>query len=87
MLADSVGEGHLLISLTGENTHIHSHTHTHTSHDHSPLKQSILDAMEHLFAKYREILPLFLGPALPMKEEWNMSPYFGVFPFVFKALG
>merc|ERR1712078_720898 len=48
-------------------------------------KQSILDAMEHLFARYREILPLFLDCARPMKVEWNIQPYFGVLPFVFKA--
>lgn len=30
--------------------------------------------------------PLFLAPARPMKEEWKISPYFGVFPRVFKAL-
>lgn len=28
------------------------------------------DAMEHLFARNREILPLCLGPALPIKDEW-----------------
>lgn len=49
-------------------------------------KQSILEAMEHLLARQREIRPLFLASALPIKEEWYMSPYFGVFPFVFKAL-
>ena len=52
----------------------------------SPLKQSILEAMEHLLAKYREILPLFFVPALPMKDEWKIKPYLGVFPFVFSAL-
>ena len=51
-----------------------------------PEKQSILEAMEHLLARYLEILPLFLAPALPMKVEWNINPYFGVFPLVFKAL-
>jgi hypothetical protein len=50
------------------------------------VKQSILEAMEHLFAKYLEILPLFLVPARPIKVEWNNNPYFGVFPRVFKAL-
>ena len=30
--------------------------------------------------------PLFFAPALPMNEEWNIRPYFGVFPFVFRAL-
>jgi hypothetical protein len=49
-------------------------------------KQSILEAIEHLFAKNREILPLFLGPALPMKDEWNRRPYLGVFPRVLRAL-
>lgn len=53
---------------------------------HSPEKQSILDAMEHLLAKYREMRPLFLVPALPIKVEWKMRPYFGVFPLVFRAL-
>jgi hypothetical protein len=42
--------------------------------------------MEHLFARYLDILPLFLAVALPMKDEWKISPYLGVFPFVFKAL-
>jgi len=28
------------------------------------------EAIEHLFARYREIRPLFLAPALPMKDEW-----------------
>lgn len=42
--------------------------------------------MEHLLAKYREILPLFLLLAFPMKEEWKMSPYLGVFPRVLRAL-
>ena len=51
-----------------------------------PLKQSMRDAMEHLLARYREIRPLFLAPARPMKVEWNIKPYFGVFPRVFKAL-
>lgn len=31
--------------------------------------------------------PLFLAAARPMKVEWKMSPYLGVFPRVFKALG
>jgi len=44
------------------------------------LKQSILDAIEHLFARKREIRPLFLEPALPMNDEWNISPYLGVLP-------
>mmetsp|Transcript_21773 Transcript_21773/g.61982 ORF Transcript_21773/g.61982 Transcript_21773/m.61982 type:complete len:226 (+) Transcript_21773:494-1171(+) len=41
--------------------------------------------MEHLLAKYREILPLFFASARPMKVEWYMRPYFGVFPLVFNA--
>ena len=44
------------------------------------LKQSILDAIEHLLARKREIRPLFLEPALPMNDEWNISPYLGVLP-------
>jgi hypothetical protein len=44
------------------------------------------DAIEHLLARYREIRPLFLVLALPMKEEWKIKPYLGVFPLVFKAL-
>lgn len=31
--------------------------------------------------------PLFLAAARPMKVEWKMSPYFGVLPLVFRALG
>lgn len=42
-------------------------------------KQSILLAIEHLLAMKREIRPLFLAEARPMKEEWNSRPYFGVF--------
>merc|ERR1712079_342854 len=48
-------------------------------------KQSILDAMVHLFAKNREIRPLFFAAALPIKEEWKIRPYLGVLPFFFKA--
>ena len=44
------------------------------------LKQSILDAIEHLLARKREIRPLFFDPARPMNDEWNISPYFGVLP-------
>jgi len=51
-----------------------------------PVKQSILEAMEHLLAKYLEIRPLFLAAARPINEEWNINPYFGVLPFVFRAL-
>lgn len=48
-------------------------------------KQSILDAMEHLFAKYREILPLFFWAARPIKVLWYNKPYFGVLDLVFRA--
>ena len=41
--------------------------------------------MLHLLARYREMRPLFLAPARPMKEEWKMSPYLGVLPRVFRA--
>lgn len=51
-----------------------------------PEKQSILDAIEHLFAKYLEIRPLFFLFARPINDEWKMSPYFGVLPFFFRAL-
>lgn len=30
--------------------------------------------------------PLFLAAARPMKVEWKISPYLGVFPRVFRAL-
>ena len=53
----------------------------------APEKQSILEAMEHLLARYREMRPLFLADALPMKDEWKMRPYLGVLPLVFRALG
>lgn len=36
----------------------------------SPEKQSILQAIEHLFAKKRDIRPLCLLPARPMKVLW-----------------
>ena len=29
---------------------------------------------------------MFLVDARPMKDEWNMRPYFGVFPRVLRAL-
>jgi len=29
---------------------------------------------------------LFLADARPIKEEWNIRPYLGVFPLVFNAL-
>mmetsp|Transcript_4881 Transcript_4881/g.14168 ORF Transcript_4881/g.14168 Transcript_4881/m.14168 type:complete len:333 (+) Transcript_4881:75-1073(+) len=48
-------------------------------------KLSIREAREHLFARYREMRPLFFCWARPMKVEWKMRPYFGVFPFVFSA--
>ena len=50
-------------------------------------KHSVREAVLHLFARYREMRPLFLAAARPMKVEWKMSPYFGVLPLVFKALG
>ena len=34
-----------------------------------PEKQSILEAIEHLLAKYREILPLLVVAALPINVE------------------
>lgn len=43
-------------------------------------KQSILDAKEHLLARYRLILPLFFAEALPINVEWNSNPYLGVLP-------
>mmetsp|Transcript_43892 Transcript_43892/g.136606 ORF Transcript_43892/g.136606 Transcript_43892/m.136606 type:complete len:219 (-) Transcript_43892:591-1247(-) len=43
------------------------------------------EAREHLFARYREMRPLFFCCARPMKVEWKMRPYFGVLPFVFRA--
>ena len=49
------------------------------------MKQSILEATEHLFAKNREILPLFFAPALAMNDEWKSKPYFGVLLRVFNA--
>jgi len=51
-----------------------------------PEKQSILDAMEHLLAKYLDIRPLFFLLARPIKEEWKISPYLGVLPFFLRAL-
>lgn len=36
---------------------------------HAPEKQSMRDAMVHLLAKYREMRPLFLAAARPMKVE------------------
>lgn len=52
----------------------------------SPEKQSMREAMVHLLARYREMRPLFLAAARPMKVEWKMRPYFGVLPRVFSAL-
>lgn len=51
-----------------------------------PAKQSIREAIEHLFARNREILPLFCVLALPINVELKSIPYFGVFDRVFKAL-
>ena len=48
-------------------------------------KGMYLEAILHLLAKYLEMRPLFFCLALPMKEEWKMSPYFGVLPLVFRA--
>ena len=45
-----------------------------------------LEAMLHLLARYLEMRPLFRSLARPMKEEWKINPYLGVFPLVFKAL-
>ena len=42
--------------------------------------------MEHLLARYLEMRPLFLAPARPMKVEWKIKPYLGVFPLVLRAL-
>lgn len=53
----------------------------------SPEKQSMREAMVHLLARYLEIRPLFLAAARPMKVEWKMSPYLGVLPRDFRALG
>lgn len=53
---------------------------------HSPEKQSMREAMVHLLARYLEMRPLFLAAARPMKVEWKMRPYLGVFPRVFRAL-
>ena len=49
-------------------------------------KHSVREAMLHLFARYREMRPLFLAAARPVKVEWKMSLYFGVLPLVFKGL-
>mmetsp|Transcript_25193 Transcript_25193/g.57157 ORF Transcript_25193/g.57157 Transcript_25193/m.57157 type:complete len:285 (+) Transcript_25193:516-1370(+) len=43
------------------------------------------EANEHLFARYREMRPLFFCCARPMKVEWNIRPYFGVLPLVLSA--
>ena len=53
---------------------------------HSPEKQSMREAMVQLFARYLEMHPLFFWAARPMKAEWKMSLYLGVFPRVFRAL-
>lgn len=44
------------------------------------------EAMVHLLARYLEMRPLFLAAARPMKVEWKMRPYLGVFPRVLRAL-
>ena len=49
-------------------------------------KWSSLAAIAHLLAKNREIFPLFLPMARPIKEVLKRSPYLGVFVFYFKAL-
>lgn len=41
--------------------------------------------MEHLLARYLEILPLSFPLALPMNEEWNNKPYLGVFARFLRA--
>ncbi len=41
-----------------------------TRYARSPEKQSIRQAIEHLFAKNRDIRPLCLLPARPMKVLW-----------------
>lgn len=33
----------------------------------------------HLFARKRDIRPLFFVDARPINEEWKRRPYFGVF--------
>merc|ERR1712108_79264 len=57
-----------------------------TTGEGSSEKQSMRQAIEALLAKKREIRPLFLAAARPMKVEWKIKPYFGVFPFFFNAL-
>lgn len=44
------------------------------------------EAIEHLFARYRAMRPLLRADARPIKDEWKIKPYFGVFPRVFSAL-
>jgi hypothetical protein len=51
-----------------------------------PVKQSILEATEHLFAKNLEMRPLFFEPAFAMNDEWKSNPYLGVLLLVFNAL-
>ena len=44
-------------------------------------KQSIRETILHLFARYREMWPLFLAAAQSMKVEWkNESVFWGVSP-------
>ncbi len=51
-----------------------------------PAKQSIREAIEHLLARNREILPLFGILARPMNVELKRIPYLGVLDLVFNAL-
>ena len=51
----------------------------------SSAKESSLDAIEHLLARYLEMRPLFLAPARPMKLLWKMIPYLGVLLRFFSA--
>lgn len=48
---------------------VDEHTWIKTSSLNLPEKQSILEAIEHLFARYLEIRPLFCDAARPMNEE------------------
>ena len=51
-----------------------------------PENESILEANDALLARKREILHLCFTDALPMNEEWKMSPYLGVLLRVLSAL-
>jgi hypothetical protein len=83
-----IEEGAILQPITVPITVTISLTALQISHNerNSPEKQSILDAIEHLLAKYLEIRPLFLTPARPMNVEWKSKPYFGVLLRVLRAL-